>query len=277
MNDTVPFYLQREAEVVDSAGVALSEWYYQVVPTDDSGIRFAMDSMSVATRDVAEGVLMPLSDSIYSLFPLLFVVALMMLVGVGLSGGGWILTTMKRMLTPWRERRSAFKQEVTVAGVWAVVLLLFQSFIVKSVAVYRGLDLFGGDLLAGVNPLVVFGLVFIALLLFVLIKGGIYRVTHLVFPGWGFQAWVNKFYILMGLSGVIMFLPVLFFVFTPEWSKWALWVVGASIVLSSYIVFINLLRLFVKNKIGLLNYFLYLCAFEIMPLVLLYKAVTINL
>ncbi len=277
MTDTVPFYLQREPELLDSADLALSEWWYQVLPTDDVGIRFAVDSVTATVEGGTDGALLALSGGIYSLFFILFILALALLGGVIVSGGGWVFGSVRRLLTPKRARRSMYKHEVTVASVWAVVALLLQSLLVTSMVVYRGFDLLDLDLQLWGSSFLVFAATFIGILLFILIKGGVYHVTHRVFPEWGFGEWRNKFYTLMGMSGVMIFIPALFFVFTPEWTFWALGTIVILLLFSSLLVFINLLSVFVKNKIGLLNYFLYLCAFEIMPLILLYKGLSMNL
>lgn len=101
----------------------------------------------------------------------------------------------------------------------------------------------------------------------------VYRIIGYIFPEWGLEEWTEKYFRVVELVGVLIFIPAMFFVFVPEYAKTALFLLIIIFFIIMMVVFWNLLNVFAKNKVGLLNYFLYLCAIEIVPFFLIYKGV----
>lgn len=115
------------------------------------------------------------------------------------------------------------------------------------------------------------GYVFGGVLFFVLFKYLLYRLINYTFPDWKLDEWISQYFIVIGAIGLAIFFPALFLTFTPEYFSVSLWGLIAVVAVILFFYYKNLLIIFVKNNIGLLNYFLYLCAIEIVPLVMIYK------
>jgi hypothetical protein len=114
---------------------------------------------------------------------------------------------------------------------------------------------------------------FLGILLFLAIKYLVYRLIDYIFIEWRLGEWTGKYFRIVELLGVLIFVPAMFFVFVPEFSKVVLFLLIIIFFIIMCVVFWNLLNVFAKNNVGLLNYFLYLCAIEIVPFFLIYKGV----
>ena len=68
-----------------------------------------------------------------------------------------------------------------------------------------------------------------------------------------------------------MFIPALFYIFTPQYRIISIAVLILLFIISRIGLIWEALSIFVKNRIGFLYFIVYLCAVEIAPYFLLYK------
>jgi hypothetical protein len=87
------------------------------------------------------------------------------------------------------------------------------------------------------------------------------------------KRWINRYYRLVELMGILLFLPTLFYVFMPELRNDIAMFFLFIFIMSRIAILFGLLNIFVKNKIGGFYFFVYLCGTEIAPYILFYKGV----
>lgn len=100
-----------------------------------------------------------------------------------------------------------------------------------------------------------------------------YRVTGYTFAPSEQAAsqWLRGFNASQVLAGFVLSVPAICAVFWPGSTAWAL-TAGAAIYVAARLAFIAKgFRIFHKNLMSLLYFFLYLCALEIVPMVILYR------
>jgi hypothetical protein len=100
-----------------------------------------------------------------------------------------------------------------------------------------------------------------------------YRIIGTFFLPVDMKNWVTQYTRLIELIGLILFLPAICFLFLPELKQLMLVLFAVFFILSRLVIIIELLNIFVKNKIGWFYFFVYLCGTEIAPWLLFYKGV----
>ena len=275
--DSVSYFLKEEiAEVQpDSFNIGFSEFEY--LATDSSAVRFDVDAIAASfSQEVIHGfngIRLPAFQSVHDIFFLLLLLCLALLAFFSKIEGSYFLAKFKEFFFTKSGRRSVYRDQVTASSAWGTAFLTFQFVLLSTMIAFSMVSSMDGGLKEMFHPVVVFSMLFSGLLLLVLLKYLVYRITDFVFPEWRFGEWVDKFFTLIGFGGLLLFIPTLFYVFTPEYEDAALFLIFIVIFIVLFVILRNLLNIFVKNRIGLLNYFLYLCAVEIVPFFLLYKGV----
>ena len=112
---------------------------------------------------------------------------------------------------------------------------------------------------------------FLALLIYLKIAG--YQLIGTFFLQNEMKSWSTYYSRMMEILGVLIFLPVLFYVYLVETRTIMLILLVVLFFISRMIIYIKLLNIFVKNKINPFYFFVYLCGTEIAPYILLYKGV----
>lgn len=276
--DSVSFYLRNDTVVqkTDSLRVGFSSFEY--LHTDSTRLFFQTDSTVVlaAREQLAQGfsgIPLPFSQTIQSVFFLLFVLCFVFLAFWFNKEGPTLIANFKNIFSGGVRNRTVFKEQITATGTWSELFLVLQTVLISTIVFFtfswsRGVSAFSLQKAA-----VLFGAVFLGILLFVVVKYLVYRLIDYVFAEWGMSEWTEKYFRVVELSGLLIFIPALIYVFVPEYDKIALYSLFIVFFIIAVVVFWNLLNIFAKNKIGLFNYFLYLCAIEIVPFFLIYKGV----
>ena len=274
VDDSVPFFLKREVELVeqsDTLSVGFSS--LDVVPRDVTGVLFSPDSVLAKLPEGIKGIGLPFSDSFYSVFFLVFLLCFALLAFFSNSMGYHMFVSFKELFVLGGRRRSIYKAQVTASSIWVEVFLTFQAILISSMVLYTFIYISGYGATGMMRPILLFVIIFSGLFVLLMLKYLVYWATDFLFPEWGFREWTGRFFTLVALAGMMLFLPALFYIFTPEFRDTSLIFILGVLFIVMLIMFGNLFVIFEKNKIGLLNYFLYLCAVEIVPLFILYKVV----
>ncbi len=251
---------------------------FEYIPTDNTGLFFNVDSstFSISSGQIPEGfsgVLLPFSQTVQSVFFLFFAFCFVIVAFWFNREGPTLAANYRNIFSGGVRRRTIFKEEITTTGIWSEFFLIFQTILILTVVFFTFFWDKGISGLSVKNMVLVFLAVFLGILLFLSIKYLVYKLIGYIFIEWGISEWTEKYFRVVELMGVLIFIPAMFFVFVPGYAKIALFLLIIIFFIIMMVVFWNLLNVFAKNKVGLLNYFLYLCAIEIVPFFLLYKGV----
>ena len=251
---------------------------FEYIPTDNTGLFFNVDSstFSISSGQIPEGfsgVLLPFSQTVQSVFFLFFAFCFVIVAFWFNREGPTLAANYRNIFSGGVRRRTIFKEEITTAGIWSEFFLIFQTILILTIVFFTFFWDKGISDLSVKNKVLVFLAAFLGILLFLSIKYLVYKLIGYVFTEWGMGEWTEKYFRVVELMGVFVFIPAMFFVFVPGYAKIALFLLIIIFFIIMMVVFWNLLNVFAKNKVGLLNYFLYLCAIEIVPFFLVYKGV----
>lgn len=278
--DSVPFYIKKDVieQQSDSFRVGFSS--FEHIPTDSTRLFFDVDTTTVTTASEHlmqgfSGTILPFSQTVQSVFFLLFAFCFVILSFWFNKEGPTLAANFRNIFSGGMRSRTIFREEITATGVWSEVFLISQTILIITIVFFTYAWDKGISVLSLKNMIFVFMSSFLGILLLLGIKYLVYRIIGYVFTEWGLREWTEKYFRIVELSGLLFFIPAMFFVFVPEYSKTALFSLIIIFFIILMVVFWNLLNIFAKNKVGLLNYFLYLCAIEIVPFFLIYKGLVI--
>ena len=273
--DSVPYYLERGAVSVDTFSTRFTPFDY--IPTGDNSLFFSVDTLSIDAAGVRmvdgiSGAPLLFTPTIQNVLFLIFACSFLLLSVFTKRDGISFLSNLKGLALFSSKSRSAFKEQITISSIWINIYMVFQtvtlSSVVGTVILWQNSDTIA---LPTDKIFLLFCYLFAGILAFVLIKYIIYVLVDYTFPDWRLQEWISQYFTVVGLLGIIMYIPALFVTFTPEYFSVTIWLLLGTLAVIMFFYYRNLLIIFVKNNIGLLNYFLYLCAIEIVPLFLVYK------
>lgn len=272
--DSLSLYLKKEVhvEIPDTTHTGFS--LFEIIPTGKNKVLFDTISSGIENEKIFNGFSgLPL-PGFYFQDTIFFILFLFCLIGLSYwsnKGGSYFVANLKRFFVSDSSQRTTYKEQVTTSGVWSMVFMVFQTILFVTMILFVILERTNSFAHLTISRILIFTVLYFGLLLLVLMKYMVYRLTDYVFPEWGFSSWNEQFFSLVGVVGLMIFVPTLFYLFAPEFSKEMIFLLLIVFFIIQIVIFRKLLVIFVKNKIGLLNYFLYLCAIEIVPLFLIYK------
>lgn len=276
--DSISPYLQRGDASQAFSGYDTHFMPFDFVPTTGNNFYFDTSSHTVESIESnhtggMSGIPVAFTSHTQSLLFSIFAFCFVFLSIITRREGAAFLASFKSIFSVRSQHRSIFKEQITISGAWINLFLVVQTAVVlSSLGAYI---LWGNRIeyqISFDNLYQLITALFAGILLFIIAKYFIYRLIDYVFPDWGLQGWTSQYFTVIALIGLVTYLPVLLLVFSPCFKQVYIWlsVIGLGAVF--FFSYRNLLIIFVKNNIGLLNYFLYLCAIEIVPLFLIYKS-----
>lgn len=274
--DSVSLYLKKDVIAPQSDSIQIGFSSFEYIPTDSTRLFFDVDTTATAisTEQMFQGfsgTLLPFSQTIQSIFFLLFAFCFVILAFWFNQEGPTLAANFRNIFFGGVRNRTIFKEEITTTGVWSEVFLIFQTILILTIIFFT----YSWDKGIADLSLKTVGFTFLAIFLGILLVVGIkflvYKLIDYIFTEWGIGEWTEKYFRIIELSGILIFIPAMFYVFVPEYSMIALFLLIIIFFIILMVIFWNLLNIFAKNKVGLLNYFLYLCAIEIVPFFLIYK------
>jgi hypothetical protein len=119
---------------------------------------------------------------------------------------------------------------------------------------------------------VTIGILFLSIIIYLLYKCFAYNIAgRIFFDRNSLEQWLDSYISLIGISGMILLLPVLvLFYVEPAFEICYFFILFYLLMLKIIIIYKSYI-LFFNNKNLLVHLFLYLCAQEIIPIFLLYK------
>jgi len=272
-SDSSIFYLKTNIE--DSE--ANLNWYqitpYEVIPKDSIGISFQNINTIFATKSVKNefvGLPRTIPQNESSVFFILFAFCFILCSIFFRTERSARYTEIKNLVAFGKKPSSVYKNQVTTTEVWGGIFLIFQSLLFYSILMYIYFWNQGVSDMLLPNKLLLFVSFFIFILLFFLIRYLTYRLFGSVFFQSKVENWTGKYLRIVEILGLLCFFPVLFYVYIPEWRGILLVIIVVFFLIARIGVVLGVFEIFVKNRIGILYFFVYLCAIEIMPYFLLY-------
>ena len=186
--------------------------------------------------------------------------------------GKKLLPSMVSELFSQKDRKSIFSATVS-NEVYGKLQLCLQTVIISSIFIYKVFSTHFQVIDMSVkNALLLIGGSSLLMILFIFYKWLAYFVVGKVFFGKeSFSQWMGSFSSLIGIMGVILFVPVLFMFYIDSIYTFCLIFIVICLLLFVIIAIYKTFVLFFHDISLLLHLFLYLCAQEIIPLLFLYK------
>jgi len=172
----------------------------------------------------------------------------------------------KRNIAPYSEQVSPFK----VRGDF---FLIVQTVLIISVIATFVLLKNEWQQLVFEENLFVFFAVFLLLSLLLCLKYLLYKTIGTFFFRDEMNDWIKHYFWTIKALGLLLFIPAILYIQIGELRNIMLIVAITTFFISRIVIFAELLNIFVKNKIGLLYFFVYFCGTEIAPYILYFKGV----
>jgi len=122
------------------------------------------------------------------------------------------------------------------------------------------------------NFLLFFGILLAVSLLFGL-KYLLYKTIGTFFLRDEIGGWIARYFWIVKALGFLLFIPTVVYIYIGELRNFMFFVVVLLFFISRIFIFAEILNIFVKNKIGLLYFFVYFCGTEIAPYIVYFKGV----
>lgn len=174
-----------------------------------------------------------------------------------------------------RERTSIFATSTVVDGRY-LLLLAFQTCVLTGVYLFCVFTDLQPDLIAAVPSPLLLGLYIGLSVVYLALKWAIY-----LFLGWIFfdenrtSVWLDFYATLIYYVGFVLFPTVLFVVYFNLSAGWTVIIGVILLLLIKILMFYKWLKLFCINLYGVLYLILYFCALELMPCLVIYRALVV--
>jgi len=275
--DSLSFYLKATEPVVRPDPLLVDFGRFEYLPLQDSRLLFAIDSAYLesvpAMAPAHAGVSMPLPGWVESIVFLLFVLCFVLFSFVYRGARGSFWSNFKNKLFIREKPLSGHKVQVTTAELWGEFFMIGQTVVMTSIVLLYCFLCESLVPLSGGFPLVILAAIVLGLALLGALKYVMYRAIATFFLPGDLTRWIGQYYQHAQLLGIFLFLPVLVFVFLQEYRNIAFLVILFLYFMNRLLVILSLLNIFVKNKVGIVYFFVYLCGTEIAPYLWFYKGV----
>lgn len=273
--DSSFFFLKKDTSLqhVDSTTIDFSP--FVIIENDSSEALFRQDSLKMVTNRAVEkgyeGILRNFSKpeiNVY-LFALIICFAIFSVIFRYTQKA---IRQSLRYFTPSRTKNSAiYKDQITSIEVWGKLFLIFQGFLILSVVVFF---YFLSQLKIHLSPekyWIYFGTIFMLISVFFVLKYTFYKIVRSLLLDASFDDFIDYWIWLNGFIGIICFFPLAIHISLQQFSNITLILIFTTFFISRIFIYIRILDIFLKNKIGILYFITYLCTIEIAPYFVLYK------
>ena len=278
IKDSVSIYLRMVEVSPQPDSLRWSFGQFEYLATDDSGILFVdtlfHDSIHLLSKGV-EGALPVLPNLIGSLFFLLFLFCFITFSIIFNREGVALTENLSAIFSFAKRHISGYKEQVTTAEVWGEIFMILQTVIVLSIILCNYIWFNEFAYITFKDFSIKFLTVFLILSILFGLKFMMYKSISFFFLQKEFKSWVNRYFRLIELLGIILFIPAIIYLYLPEFRIEMQNVIIIVLLMGKMIVMIEILNIFVKNKVGPFYFFVYLCATEIAPLLVFYKGVVL--
>ena len=275
IKDTVPFFLQREV-VANVDTIPTNEFLsYEFLPLDSSKLLYDLELFNHETVFTGlPALIRPFVEQYGSVLFLVFAILFVLSSLVFIESGRALFSNLRYIFTFGNRTDEIYGEQITTSDVWGHLFFILQTIVVLSI-LFFDLTLKHSFLVLEVNEyLILFTLIMGAIFLFICIKYIVYRIIGAVFFDSKTNVLLDTYLWIVYLTGILSFLPLLLYIYIDEIRPYALILICAIFITGRIVVFAKSYSLFVKSQIGNLYYYVYLCGVEVMPYLLVYKAIS---
>ena len=235
-----------------------------------------IDSLTIADPVLPVELLkIPLSHTPDTLGAFFIIFSVLFLCTAPIVGSNWKMV-MAMLDSLWHSKgRQSIFYVITSNEQRSKYVLFVQGLILCSIFIYKFwiIHLFPA-IPTTLQTLTVIGELTVFLLLFYCFKWLAYSFVGIVFfPVDRLQQWRTSFFSMICISGIILFVPVLLFIFVESLALFSYYFVLFYFLLFGLVVIYKTYELFFPQRDTLLYLFLYLCGQEIVFLFFFYKLV----
>lgn len=271
--DTVSYVLRNGGvQSVDSLSTDVSVGCFQ--PFEgivSNSISHALVADSSQWMDGYQGVLFAFPPQLNSLFFLLFLVCFLLFVAVFHHGKVMLLENMRGIFSIIIPNQSVYNRQGVVVKTWNEVFLIAQTILVLSIAIFTFFRNVYFHSMTFYQGAILYGTIVLLMVMVFLFRYFIHRYGGVLIIRSGMKEWTVFYLRTVELLGIASFLPSLFLMYVSANAQLFYMLLLGLFLISRFIIFWNLLSIFVKNKMGILYFIVYLCGVEIVPYVFLYK------
>ena len=272
--DSIPLILKKNIVASIDSIPANDFFSYEFLPLDSSKLFYDIDRVGqevvfLGIEGLARPFIQQVGGVVFLVFTLLFVFSALVFKSSGLAFFGDI----RYMISLGTINNRYDNKLTTTFDFWSTFFYLFQTFIIFSILFfYFGVQQ-SSLYYSNYDYLILFSLIFAAISLFVLLKYLFYRFIGSVFSKRNIKTLINTYLSVIYLTGIVCFMPIFAYIYIPETRLYVLPLLLVVFIVGRIAVFIQSFVFFKKADIGSFYFFVYLCSFEIIPYLLLYKAV----
>lgn len=250
---------------------------YEYLPTDQSHLFFQTDTAVAGTNywmpSGMEGIAIPYSPWASSLLFLLIIVSFMLFAFIFHKEGVALTANFKYIFTLSKRAALRSKEQVTITEAWGEYFMIVHTILLITILLFSYLWDQGLSTLTPSDKGLSFLFFFLVISVFVGLKMLMYRTIGSFFLREDMKHWATQYSRLFELIGIVLFLPVVCYLYLPELRYFISLFLIVLFFISRVVIVVELLNIFVKNKVGYFYFFAYLCGTEIAPYLLFYKGV----
>jgi Domain of unknown function (DUF4271) len=170
-----------------------------------------------------------------------------------------------RVLFTFREKRDVFN-EITIKEFWGNLFLILLPAFLMALLGYQYLQNADDVLRPSTHAWMTIGGVTLAISAFLLVKYLFYLLIGYTFEEMDFiRKYLRAYLVLIELFGILVFIPILVFLYAGVNQEIALIVVLALFLITRIILFSRIIVFFFNKKVNFLFGIAYLCSVEIIP------------
>lgn len=274
--DSIPFFLKKEI-VTSIDSIPENEFLsYQFLSLDSTKIFYNVDTIN---REVffsgIEGLVRPFMQQFGSVLFLAFTLLFVLSALVFRTSGDALFSNFNYIFTFGSRNKNSYSQQITTSDIWTNLFCVFQALVIYSI-LFFDLTLERTSLFSNwYDYIVLFSQIFVVISLFILGKYILYKLMGVMFSNTKTNGLIDVYLWVICLTGILSFIPIVAYIYIPEMKTYVLFFLLAVFIVGRITVFIKSFSFFVKSHIGILYFFVYLCGVEIMPYMLLYKAIVL--
>lgn len=274
--DSIPFTLKRDVVASIDTISANKFLSYEYLPLDSSKLFYNIDAMgSEATFYGVEGVMRPFiqqfGGTLFLVFVLLFIIGSVVFASSGLSH----FVGIRSLFSFDNDSSKSDNKPITAIDAWSKLFYAFQTYIIYSILFFVIAVGSSSQLYSGYDHLILYLQILAVLILFITVKYLFYGITGNLFSKTKTNILIDTYLKVFFLAGVLSFLPIIVFIYIPETKIYVLLFLSILFIVGRVAVILQSYLFFIKAHIGSSFYFVYLCGIEIMPYLLLYKAIVL--
>ncbi len=272
--DSIPLILKKNIVASIDSILANDFFSYEFLPLDSSKLFYDIDRVGqevvfLGVEGLARPFIQQVGGVVFLVFTLLFVFSALVFKSSGLAFFGDI----RYMISLGTISNRYDNKLTTTFDFWGTFFYVFQTFIIFSILFFYFAVQQSSLYYSNFDYLILFLLIFAAISLFVLFKYLFYRFIGSVFSKRNIKTLINTYLSVIYLTGIVSFMPIFAYIYIPETRLYVLLLLLVVFIVGRIAVFIQSFVFFKKADIGSFYFFVYLCSFEIIPYLLLYKAV----